>query len=268
MDLPQAIAYFRGNCTCDAESDEHLGVRLKAARKRLGVDTPRPGKPELRDIPAKYAEHLAKVANHPRFPELLNQTTGTFAFKLVQIAPLLAFQFHVLVRNDEAGSIDPTDFGALLERSLPTQIESIEPEAIPIENHGVLLRSDNLNFRKLAWGKLMTDPNGLLGVGAVVGPSSPLTQVVRFGGRCFLTNGYHRASQLLASGQTHIPALVVDAAQPDRIGLSAGTFSMAQLSGFGPPTCAHLHPDRAYEVELKKFVRYVKVTWSEFAGPE
>ncbi len=268
MELPQAIAYFRGNCTCDGESDEELLVRWKAAKKQLGPDTARPGRPELRDIPAKYADHLAAVANHPRFHEVLNQTSGSYAFKLVQIAPLLAYQFHVWIGKDRADTADPTDLGALLERCLPTKIEPIEPEAIPIENHGVLLRSGDLNFRKLAWGKLMTDPNGLIGVGAVVGPSSPLAQVVRFGGRCFLSNGYHRASQLLASGQSHIPALVVDAIQPDRIGLSGGTFSLEKLSGFGPPTCAHLHPDRAYPVELRKFVRYVKVTWAEFAGPE
>jgi hypothetical protein len=208
------------------------------------------------------------VASHPRFNEVLNGTTGSYEFKLVEIAPLLAYQFQVWAGSEQAERVEVSDLGALLERCLPTKVERIEPQAIPIESHGVLLRSRDLNFRKLAWGILGTDPNGLTGVGAVVGPSSPLTQVVRFSDRCILTNGYHRASHLLASGRTHIPAMVVDALQPDRIGLNAGTFSLDTLMGDEPPTCAHLHPDRAYPVDLKRFDRYVKVTWAEFAGPE
>jgi hypothetical protein len=199
---------------------------------------------------------------------VLNGTTGSHEFKLVEIAPLLAYQFHVWAGKEQAERVDVADLAGLLKRCLPTTIEPIEPEMIPIEAHGVLLRSRDLNYRKLAWGLLGTDPNGLTGVGAIVGPSSPLTQVVRFGGRCILTNGYHRASQLLASGRTHIPALVVDAPRPDRIGLNAGTFTLEALTGARPPTCGHLHPDKAYPVELKKFVRYVKVTWAEFAGPD
>jgi hypothetical protein len=268
MEPPQAIAYFRGSCMCDAETDDQLLDHWREAKKRLGPFTRRPGRPDLQDIPAKHADHLAAVVRHSRFHEVQNGTTGSYEFKLAEIAPLLAYQFHVLVGREQAERVDVDDLGTLLERCLPTKIEPIEPEIIPIENHGLLLRSRDLNFRKLAYGLLGTDANGLTGVGAVVGPGSPLTQIVRFGGRCILTNGYHRASQLLASGRTHIPALIVDAIQPDRIGLGAGTFSIETLSGTRPPTCAHLHPDRAYPVELRKFARYLKVTWAEFVGPE
>lgn len=46
-----------------------------------------------------------------------------------------------------------------------------------------------------------------------------LIQVVQANGRYFLRNGYHRVVGALAAGVKEIPALVVDAIQPDDVEL-------------------------------------------------
>src|SRR5207247_8971291 len=102
----------------------------QAARQRLELDggspLPNPGLPEILGIPPGHEARLAAVEASPRFAF----TVGEFPweFKLIEIDPLLAFQFHINTgRGDalwnEAGA--SVDLAALLRLCLPVEVLQI-----------------------------------------------------------------------------------------------------------------------------------------------
>jgi hypothetical protein len=72
---------------------EALRTCREEARERVGSPLPNAGKPETAPIPAGHAEYLKRVAAMPRFAESFGGSP--WGFRLVEIDPLIAFQFQV-----------------------------------------------------------------------------------------------------------------------------------------------------------------------------
>src|SRR5437867_747711 len=100
MDEALAVAFLRQSCIPRDPNPDAILQQLNEARARVGkVPTPRAGYPEIVDLPAGAEQHLATVAAHPRLAGGLDGMP--FSFALVEIDPLLAFQFVVdLSRTD------------------------------------------------------------------------------------------------------------------------------------------------------------------------
>ena len=140
---------------------------------------------------------------------VLAQSPGA-DFALVEIDPLLAYQFHVLTdhsaRQCDALKREPTT-ADLLPICLPSAVPQ-EEIRISQQGHRVFWPRRSLNVRLLEQGWFQTENK----VGIVFGVGLPLVHVVRCNGKCYLCNGFHRAVGSRQRGATHIPCLIRDVA--------------------------------------------------------
>ncbi len=269
MEEPQAMTYLQKWAILPVEDRQPEGMRRiwREAKIKLGKPFPRPGKPETQPIQQKHHPYLDEVTKNPLF-ELTIRGFQRWGFMLVEINPLLAFQFHI--------SIDETDkFGSMINQNpsveemlamcLPRDITYPDYEAILTAN-GVTIRAQNLGLGHLEHGRFQKFPDGRLLIAGVAFGASPFLQVVRFNGRCYLRNGFHRVYALMKKGATHIPCLFLETNNSGLVGaVGAGaTFDIGQLTAPMPPTVGYLTQDRAYPLNLKHFKRIINVLWNQY----
>jgi len=120
-------------------------------------------------------------------------------------------------------------------------------------------------------GVFGVEPNRKLQIaGVALAPSSNLVQVVRFNGRCYLKNGFHRCSTLMWAGATHAPCLFLEGDDYGQVGAPGlpATFSREMLESANPPTLGHFTEARAQPVSLRSGTRVISVSWSEWFVPD
>jgi len=264
-----ALLYLRTRCVYPTATDADLLQRWADAKARLPAPSGRAGIPEIKDIPAEHADYLAGVRSHPRFRETAEFTQSTF--KLIEIAPLLAFQFHVETERSSAvcGMADGLpDVSRMMPTTLPQTLENIPfSHSMAPTQTGFSVKCKSLNLRVLGGGLMGQDvASGKMFIGAACGPAQNLVAVARVDGRCYLCNGFHRMYGLQQAGATHVPCLLFDAPGLGQIGVLGGeaTFDEATLASANPPTCGHLARASAYEVPLRRATRVISVSWSEY----
>jgi hypothetical protein len=262
MDQAQAIAHLRDFCIPTDGSDAALAAEWKAATARIGPPIANAGLPGILPIPEAHAHYIATVARLPRVASMLaaNPDVG---FRMVEIDPLLSFQFTVSRRVSDghaAGFGSPPSMDELLRACLPLE-QPAEKSRIARGPQSLLLKTPSLNVRLESAGVLGP---GMLGVR--FGVDLPLVRVVRHDGRCYLRNGFHRAVGLRIAGATHMPCLFRDNAEADAIGMKADgtTFPQALMRSQNPPTLAHFTSGRAHDVVLRTMSKVLHVTWSEY----
>lgn len=264
LERDAAFAYLRAVAHVPDKSDAALGGLWEQARERLGDTRGTPGICAVRDLPAEAGPYLNGVQTNPRFASTVRGLP--WAFKAVEIAPLIAYQFHVC--TDQHRGAEAT-LEEALPRCLPQQLDPItfNYRMVPMPGGGQLfIQSEDLNLVAIL------DEAGYLGGdggrhyqfgGVPFGPASPFVQVVRFDGRCFLRNGFHRCYQLAARGMTHVPCILLESPVFEAIGArgQGATFDRDQLLSANPPTCGHFADGRAYDLELRRAARVVRVSW-------
>src|SRR5262249_2032312 len=109
-------------------------------------------------------------------------------------------------------------------------------------------------------------------VGMEIRWSVPFVHVVRFSGRHYLLNGYHRAFAAAQRGATHIPCLLREwrAAEDSAAGPEPDWVLVPRrlLESQNPPTLAHYLEGRAHQVMLRATSRILHVTWSHHFMPD
>jgi hypothetical protein len=255
-----AIRHLREACVAPDPSDPALEAEWVAAKAKLGAPIAGAGHPEVLDLPPEAADHMAKLAEG--WEEVFKKGAPP-EFKLVEIAPLLAFQFIVDGPRSEqhCGPFSkPPESDELLAAALPLSPteESIQSQQLP---QSIVLKARSLNVRSLAQG--MIEP-GVFGM--QIGLSLPFVHVVRFNGRCYLHNGYHRCYGAAIQGATHIPCQFRDVGSPAEAGVAGygATFPLDLLESNDPPTMAHFAQGRAHTVAVRATTRVIHISWAEY----
>lgn len=278
LDEPNGIHHLRNACIAADPSEAALQAEWQAARARLGAPVPNAGLPNIQPLPDQAQAHIALLRQQPWVQAAFQSSLIGASFQMVEIEPLLAFQLTVDMdrsnhhhnRSTAAPSLDE-----LLQICLPLTNAAENVQAYPAPG-AMLITSRGLNFHAVRQGlmaddagNLLTDQSGNNFVGLAIGVRLPLLHVVRFNGRCYLHNGYHRAMGARRRGATHVPCVLRDVTTPAAVGIAAGhTFELGQLESQDPPTLAHYTQDRAYEVRLRTFTRKIHVSWAEYVTPE
>jgi hypothetical protein len=273
MDPAFALPYLQQATVPPDLSPGALTGVWQQARDQLGLDDPPddPGEPEFLEIDAAHAAHLTAVAANPRLQGGLDGQP--FEFKLVEIDPLLAYQRDISVERTAhlcAQLGNPPTVDSMLPVMLPTAVENTPTQGQETPN-SVLVVSPSANVKIHAHGRIGFDPNvGMLLFGIAVGPSGPWVHVVRFEGRTYLRNGFHRVYGAKRAGATHVPCIVVDAPNWEFVGArgEGATFEKALLESDNPPTLAHYAEGRAWPVQLRRWQRIIEVNWAEYLLPE
>ncbi len=190
-----------------------------------------------------------------------------YTFSNVEIDALLAYQFHIDTDRSAhhcGGLSRPPTIQELLPICLPTA-----PAAEPLETYGLqqsmILKTRSLNVRTFAVGMF----NAAF-MGIQFGVAFPFAHVVRFNGRCYLYNGFHRALGIREAGGTHMPCIVRDVPTAEEAGIlqNGQTFDLALLESSDPPTLAHFTTGRACAVQLRKLARLLHVSWADYVIPD
>jgi len=267
MDPNHVEAYLTSACVgAPATPADREALRLQAVQKR-GAAVPNAGAPEVKDLPKSATTHLKAVEKSNRFAGTVGN--AKWSFKLVEIDPLLAYQFHVELDRSTAacaGLAKNPSMDQLLNTCLPTKAAPFNGNFAQLPS-GLMLRSSDPNVR-------LIDVKGEAGahetweLRVLLGTSSPLIQVVNWSGRFVVHNGYHRAFGARLAGATHIPCIVTEhTSWQDFIAPNMNVFTEAVLKSADPPTVRHLQDDRAWPVTLTGSDRIIQFNWSELLLP-
>lgn len=260
MPKDQALVHLKTACIAPDPADHILEAEWVEAQNRLGPPTERAGNPEILQLPPEAGAHMAAMAAgwpsyfaDPNPPE----------FRLVEIAPLLAFQFIVdgpRSGHHCGGFSSPPTMDELLAVCLPDH-PTDEPLQSQQQAQSIVIKARSLNVNMQAAG--MISP-GVFGM--AIGLSLPWVHVVRYNGRCYLHNGYHRTFGAAIQGATHIPCIFRDVPEAAAAGVKADgtTFPIGLLESPNPPTLAHFIHGKAQQVTLRATTRILHVSWAEY----
>jgi hypothetical protein len=266
MDQQEAIQHLRDFCIPVDPAEAALLAEWTAARDALGAPLANAGQPEILPIPPEHSPYILELMRIPWFADTLQHLPNT-QFQLVEIEPLLAYQFHVCKERSEhhcRALPRPPTLADLMPLALP-QNPPTEHFQAQLQQQSLIIKSRSLNLRMVARGIFDGDHGKKLS-GMIFAPSLPAVHVVRLNGRCYLHNGFHRAVGARLAGATHIPCLFRDVADAATAGIQGGraTFSEALLNSANPPTVGHFTQGRAREVKLRSNSRVMHVSWAEY----
>lgn len=260
----QAINYFRNACVPAASDDASLIAEWNAARALIGPPAANAGTPKIKPLPSSEVGYVTSLKSGPWKPQF--DANPTWDIKVVEIEPLLAFQFSVLMpksANHCSTLPTPPTLSDLLPICLP-QVPPTPSAHVSRDARSVMIQSRDLNLRAVDAG-LLNFTMGLQFTFAL-----PFAHVVRFAGRCYLLNGFHRAYGAALAGATEIPCIFRDVATPQEAGIrdDGTTFDLPTLQGSDPPTLRHYTTSQAYGVQLKPLNRVLHVSWAEYLVPD
>jgi hypothetical protein len=270
MEKPRAIKYLRDVCAFQGDtSDARLGREWELAKAKLGGAIPNAGNPQIQEMPSAHHEHIARLLSQDWLKRKLDDSLKGATFKLVELSPLLAMQFAVCTERsgDLCNSLSrPPSMEELLTLCLPIA-QPHAPINVSANARSLHISSRNLSLRIAKDGVLepKTDAGTLLHIGVHLDMPVPLLHVVRYQGKCYLHNGFHRAYGAQAAGVTHVPCIFREVDYPEDIGIADDTFQLKELQSSNPPTVGHFVPNRAYEVTLKSLTRVIHVSWAEYS---
>jgi hypothetical protein len=265
MEQQFALNYMRANCVMADPSDAALIAEWTAAKGKLGAPFAGAGNPDIQDIPPADQAYIQQLQQQPWVQQGLMAYPGA-SFKVVEIDPLLAFQFHILTDHSD-GHCGNLPAGPGISDLLPIFLPQTAPQADlrpSGQAQSLLIAADSLNVRINVAGILSGNTAGI-----VFGISLPFVHVVRFNGRCYLINGFHRALGARTRGAGRMPCLFRDVANANEVGIrtDGATFSLALLEDANPPTLGHFTQGRGHQLPIRQALRVLQVNWSEHALP-
>ncbi|MES1976743.1 MAG: hypothetical protein V4451_01820 [Pseudomonadota bacterium] len=232
--LPDFIEFVRKKAVDGRDIDEGTLVDMwrKAAGVFAGLQVSEAGiadKPEVKPLSRKLQAHVDKLTRLPHFQACFPAVPVSFG--MVELDKLIVSQQHITqssVQKMTRSLKTPLSETALAELCLPL---TPDPSAFGValeENGRYVFSSDTHDARFL--GAKLVKPADIKGhtvgghVQAVlalsVGFTTNVLNVVRFGPRMVLNNGYHRAIALRKLGITHAPCLIQVCGHWEEVGLA------------------------------------------------
>ena len=272
MSQSEAIAHVLTHSVPANPDVQALTVEWQAARARKGAPMAG-GHPDVQDIPAANQPYIKALMQQQWLAQFVASLPGA-EFKLVEIDPLLTIHFMVDLKrsSDHCGALPQNpSLADLMPVCLPTALPNEQVNMVRLPDGkdkqltvgAFLLTARSLNVRVVDAGYFQADNK----IGIQFAMPVPFVQVVRFNGRCYLTDGLHRTLGARRKGATHIPCLFrdVQSTAPLKLRNDGSTFTLPLLKSADAPTVGHYTQGRAYDVQLKRFDRIVHVTWAEYA---
>ena len=273
MNQAEAINHLRVSCVpTGPDDDATLTAEWNAAKATLGAPIPRAGNPTIQPMPGAHQPHIQQLQQAAWAVPMFQGPWQASTFHLIEIETLLAYQFTVGTTRAAphyAGLPNPPTVDQLLPICLPLA-ETVDLTHLSqhqfAQGRSIILKTKGLNFRILDQG-LFQQANIF---GIRVGPAFPIVQVLRFNGRCYLHNGFHRAYCARMAGATEMPCMLRDVGTADEVGIrtDGNTFPLALLESANPPTVGHFTQQRAHPVGLRAMTRILEISWADHVLPD
>lgn len=272
LDQARAIDHFKTVCVVADGSEAALVAEFTAARQRLGPPVPNAGYPDIRPMPQGLQAHADKLKQQAWVAAILPEIEQA-SVQFIEIDPLLSFQLSLNIAHADRpfqASSSPPSAQELSQICIPVKQPAPEFVAsrVAADSQSVIIKSQSLDLQFKQVGLFEMNLGGLnvhVG-GAKFHRGLPLMHVVRFNGRCYMYNGFHRAIGARRRGATHIPCVFRDVQTAEEAGLRPDMVRLQRevLESPNPPTLAHFTQGRAYPVQLRRRSRILHVTWSQY----
>ncbi len=232
--LADFIEFVRTRVIDGHDIDTGLLVDMwrKAADVFAGLQTSEAGaadKPDVRPLSGKLRTHVEKLAKLASFQSSFPAVPVSFG--MVELDKLIVSQQHITRSsvNKMTETLQlPLSDAALAELCLPLTSDSAGFRVALQEDGRCIFTSDTHDARFL--GAQLVQPSDIKGykvgghaqavLALSVGFTTNVLNVVRFGQRMVLNNGYHRAMALRQLGVTHAPCLIQVCGHWEEVGLA------------------------------------------------
>jgi hypothetical protein len=180
-----------------------------------------------------------------------------------------------LLSNPSIGDLMPI----CLPQAQPQTPDLLTDLLVDYKPNSIFLKSKNLNFQHLNFGIYGYNLNGYntTVAGLMLHMSLPFSHVVKFDGRYYLHNGFHRAYGAAKAGATHMPCFIREVTTAEDVGIKPEvlapwnpwmTFPLRLLQSSDPPTVGHFSRGYAHAVKLRSVSHTLQVAWSETVMPD
>lgn len=232
--LSDFIEFVREKAVDGRDIDEGMLVETwrKAAVVFAGLQVSEAGaadKPEVKPLSKRLQAHVRKLASLPNFQASFPAVPVSFG--MVELDKLIVSQRHITqssVQKMTRSLRAPLSETDLAELCLPLTPDTAG-FGIALEENGRYVFASDTHDARFLGAKLLrpTDIKGYSVGGHVqavlalsVGFTTNVLNVVRFGQRMVLNNGYHRAVALRKLGVTHAPCLIQVCSNWEEVGLA------------------------------------------------
>lgn len=268
MGEQEALNFLKSMCILRAKTDEETKEIWQNAKSAVEVSSGLKTPIEVLDIDEKFGGQLEAVSKDPLFPEAFQQKK--WSFKLVEIDQLVCFQQYVITdySRELTKEYDLSDPAQLIEFCLPSK-RAKRPIAVTSSQQEFTLLSSSQDLRVLGPAQMQDPVTKRTVFGFGVGWGSPFVQVVKFSGRYFLRNGYHRVYQIREAAVKHVPCVMIEGENfADTGAIRAGFFGEQLLTSNHPPMFADFFSDKiAPPIHMKPFTKVVRVRADESVLP-
>lgn len=272
MSEPEAVVSLLGRNPLPGE--DLAAYRRKHAQARAAV-----GNLEAQSFTDPLVSDSGDQFNEIRTrPEIAANFPGlVWRPAIVDLRRVLTFQKVIFTDGLEERLREARSEAGLYELCLPRQQPRHPAGAFTdADGKGFTISSFNPNLR-IAAGQLSeadVSPGPgmptvrMQAVTLLVNMGTSYLQVVRYRGRSFIRDGYHRAAGLLQLGINEVPCIFIEAESFDQVGMVPGAFSYEVLFGDRPPFLADFWNDTvSAEVSQPAVRKVVRVRGEEFVVP-
>lgn len=237
--------------------------------------------PGVKPLTPALQAHVDQLVKLPNFQSTF--ASVPVAFGMVELNKLVAYQQHITqstLRHMTDSLRMPLADADLAALCLPLTPANVGFRVAQAEGKRFVFVADNHDARFLgaqvlsppAVPGLVTDGHPQAVLALSVGLTTNVLNVVRYGGRMVLNNGYHRALALMQLGVTHAPCLIQVCAHWEDVGL-AGAGEMysngpAYFSTARPPMLRDFaNPALTRTFVTKRFKKEIRISFEVETGP-
>ncbi len=218
----------------------------------------------------------SKLDEIARRPELAGHFSGlNWRIEMVDLEYVLSFQKVIILdgANERIGNAD-RDEAELFNLCIPVEQDgSLASISTDPDGKGFAFSSLNPNLRiagshaghaQMSPG-IGVPPLKVMAFTLFAFTGSSYLQVVRYRDRCFVRDGYHRATALLRRGVRIAPCIFIEARNLGELGCPQGSLTEDVLYGDRPPRLADFWDDTvAREVSQPAIHKVIRIRGDEF----
>lgn len=210
---------------------------------------------DLRELPGndEISQYVNAFQNQPYFEKLISHhTPDDWSIKLVPLESIIAMQPSVTTTAYEDIPDTAEPLLPVLRFCLPMRGNKYIIQQQIQENNrlGVRFISRGPNIDISAMNTERDPDTDDIDVTFRISPNINCVQVVEYGNRYLLKNGYHRCYKLMESGITHVPAFVCSVGNwQETGGANQGMFQRDLVFGQRPPMLADYFTEAAVELD-------------------
>lgn len=258
MDHEEAVRVQQA-CRADTELSQAAVARSRSARERVAA---RRSGVDQRDVVTPLPKELdGYVEELRRNPATGQPFAEGWSPSLVDLRRLCALQSNVFTDSAEerVRGIDGGDVHSIAAVSLPATTASDFRAWFDPARRSWVITAPSPNLRIV--GHLKEDlPNAATGLGFAVAFGHSFLSAIRYQGRYFLADGYHRSVAFLRRGITHVPGLVRTLRDDESLNVPTGMLPPPAYLGERPPQLADfLADDVAMSVDLPVFRKIILI---------